>query len=150
MSGVSGRFIKRDPKGYKGSPYCLYEAFESHSLQETDPTEMAVVDSICRYAVKSVIEGPSFSCDQMAQIVNEFGGECNRECDIDLRDFMDHYHERGRLYCGCMGVLCPNSSTFMSEYADLCCVLIKVRKAEIRYGKPDSKEFGSSVGNSLR
>jgi RHS repeat-associated protein len=52
MSPSAGRFLSRDPIAYKGSPYCLYEAFDSRSLQETDPSGMGIRTWICKSLLK--------------------------------------------------------------------------------------------------
>ena len=38
MSGLTGRFLSRDPIGFEGSPYNLYEFLSSNSLDGVDPT----------------------------------------------------------------------------------------------------------------
>jgi RHS repeat-associated protein len=52
MSPSAGRFLSRDPIAYKGSPYCLYEAFDSRSLQEIDPSGMGIRTWICKSLLK--------------------------------------------------------------------------------------------------
>jgi RHS repeat-associated protein len=41
MSGLTGRFLTRDPIGFRGSPYDLYEYCESGPLRFRDPMGMA-------------------------------------------------------------------------------------------------------------
>jgi RHS repeat-associated protein len=146
MSPSAGRFLSRDPIAYKGSPYCLYEAFDSRSLQETDPSGMGIRTWIC----KSLLRGSLYPCWEFARIFDEFDSDCQRDRDSDLVEFIDHYADRGGAYCGCIGALCPDSSLYKSQYADLCCILIKVRKAEIRFGEPDSEKFRRSIGLCLK
>jgi RHS repeat-associated protein len=38
MSGLTGRFLTRDPIGFKGSPFDLYEYCGSSPMRNTDPT----------------------------------------------------------------------------------------------------------------
>ena len=40
MSGLTGRFLSRDPIGYRGSPFDLYEYCEASPLQNFDPLGM--------------------------------------------------------------------------------------------------------------
>ena len=147
MSPSAGRFLSRDPIAYKGSPYCLYEAFDSRSLQETDPSGMGIRTWIC----KSLLRGSLYPCWEFARIFDEFDSDCQRDRDSDLVGFIDHYAGPfAGAYCGCIGALCPDSSLYKSQYADLCCILIKVRKAEIRFGEPDSEKFRRSIGLCLK
>ncbi|MEQ1831267.1 MAG: RHS repeat-associated core domain-containing protein, partial [Pirellula sp.] len=41
MSGLTGRFLTRDPIGFKGSPFNLYESFGGHLLNSLDYSGLA-------------------------------------------------------------------------------------------------------------
>jgi len=41
---VGGRFVSRDPIGFEGSKWCLYEYVDGMPLTRLDPTGMALID----------------------------------------------------------------------------------------------------------
>jgi RHS repeat-associated protein len=55
MSPKSGRFLGRDPIGYKGSPYDLYEYCESNSIARVDPDGTIAVPIVAAVAVTAVM-----------------------------------------------------------------------------------------------
>jgi len=147
MSPKTGRFLGRDPIGYAGSPYCLYESLDSRPFHTTDPTGMSI-GFACDVAWTAYSIYP---CAKFLQIFNEFRDDCDEELDEDYLEFMDKYTSatRGGRYCGCMGALCPETQIYKEDYANICCVLVKVRKAEIRYGEPDSLKFRRSISSCI-
>jgi RHS repeat-associated protein len=47
MSGLAGRFMGRDPIGYSGSPWDLYEFLGSNSLTKVDPSGKVTITCSC-------------------------------------------------------------------------------------------------------
>ena len=146
MSPLAGRFLGRDPIGYEGSPYVLYEPLDSRPLQECDPTGTTSLARAC----ETVYERLS-PCAYFLSIFNEFDPDCQTERDADLLEYIDKYTSptRGGAYCGCMGSLCPETQIYKEEYANMCCVLTKVRKSEIRTGRPNSSRFKLSFARCI-
>lgn len=62
MSPSAGRFLGKDPIGYKGSPFDLYEYVKGHPLVERDPMGLDRCTDLCDAAAATCFVLATAAC----------------------------------------------------------------------------------------
>jgi RHS repeat-associated protein len=84
MSPKTGRFITRDPIGYAGSDFGLYEYVKSRSLVNYDPSGLIPITCKCHgYSPRDQGGGP-FTIDRTTECGGLASNCCGRVCGPDL------------------------------------------------------------------
>jgi RHS repeat-associated protein len=100
MSGLTGRFLTRDPIGYNGSPWDLYEFVASNPVRRLDPSGLVSIDCHCTCRRFSP-EGTMIGIEQSVKTVDCGGSAatcCASACASrqDSNDYVTECEFRGK------------------------------------------------------
>jgi RHS repeat-associated protein len=108
MSGLTGRFLTRDPIGYRGG-ISLYEYVNSSSLSLTDPYGLCGDDSAYKKCVKAFDKCLADSVAQRNTCLKDAADEARDLLDRLTREALRQYRESDRL-----------ATEARRNYLDLC------------------------------
>ncbi len=147
ISGLTGRFLTRDPIEFKGSEWNLYEYCDSTPMLKMDPDGRIAVGGgwvpwwvnplnwwtpyNCARDVKDL-----FDCVTMRRYWNQYGGECENDRQAMGDDFQ--WMLEGDI--NCPNQLYPITPRHSLSHARLCCMQKKASAAGL-----DLKKFANSA-----
>jgi len=125
--------LSRDPIGYKGSEWNLYEYVNANPLVKVDPTGKwswnPLTWFLCAKKAKDL-----YDCATMQDNWNDFGSECDEDYKDDTFGMIIEGQRR------CPDQIYPIVGTGTLAHARICCIFKKAAQAGL-----DLQKFGNSA-----